>query len=223
VGVSVEGELGCLGSLETGKGEAEDGHGFEGALSRDQLLTDPAEAADFVAKTKVDALAIAIGTSHGAYKFTRKPTGEVLAISRIAEIHKAIPNTHLVMHGSSSVPQEWLDMINQYGGAIPETYGVPVEEIQNGIKNGVRKVNIDTDNRLAFTAAVREAAAKDPANFDPRHFNKPARAYMKKVCLDRYQQFWCAGNASKIKQQNINYYAALYAKGALDPKTAVAV
>ncbi|MFN6351770.1 MAG: class II fructose-bisphosphate aldolase, partial [Cyanobacteriota bacterium] len=140
-----------------------------------------------------------------------------------AEIHKAIPNTHLVMHGSSSVPQEWLDMINQYGGAIPETYGVPVEEIQEGIRNGVRKVNIDTDNRLAFTAAVREAAFKDPANFDPRHFNKPARAYMKKVCLDRYQQFWCAGNASKIKQRDINYYAALYAKGALDPKTAVAV
>jgi fructose-bisphosphate aldolase class II len=146
----------------------------------------------------------------------------VLAISRIAEIHKAIPNTHLVMHGSSSVPQEWLDMINKFGGAIPETYGVPVEEIQEGIRNGVRKVNIDTDNRLAFTAAIREAAAKDPANFDPRHFNKPARAYMKQVCLDRYQQFWCAGNASKIKQRDINYYAGLYAKGALDPKTAVA-
>ena len=150
------------------KGEAEDGHGFEGELSKDQLLTDPAEAADFVAKTKVDALAIAIGTSHGAYKFTRKPTGEVLAISRIAEIHKAIPNTHLVMHGSSSVPQEWLEMINKHGGAIPETYGVPVEEIQEGIRNGVRKVNIDTDNRLAFTAAVREAAMADPSNFDPR-------------------------------------------------------
>jgi fructose-bisphosphate aldolase class II len=191
-------------------------------MTREQLLTDVDQAADFVAKTQVDALAIAIGTSHGAYKFTRKPTGEVLAISRIAEIHKAIPNTHLVMHGSSSVPQEWLDMINKYGGAIPETYGVPVEEIQEGIRNGVRKVNIDTDNRLAFTAAVREAAAKDPANFDPRHFNKPARSYMKKVCLDRYQQFWCAGNASKIKQQNINYYADLYAKGALEPKTAVA-
>ena len=222
IGVSVEGELGCLGSLETGKGEAEDGHGFEGELSKDQLLTDPAEAADFVAKTKVDALAIAIGTSHGAYKFTRKPTGEVLAISRIAEIHKAIPNTHLVMHGSSSVPQEWLEMINKYGGAIPETYGVPVEEIQEGIRNGVRKVNIDTDNRLAFTAAVREAAMADPANFDPRHFNKPARKYMKQVCLDRYQQFWAAGNASKIKQRDINFYSGLYAKGALDPKTAVA-
>ena len=219
IGVSVEGELGCLGSLETGMGEAEDGHGFEGKLDHSQLLTDPAEAADFVDKTKVDALAIAIGTSHGAYKFTRKPTGEVLAISRIAEIHKAIPNTHLVMHGSSSVPQEWLEMINKYGGAIPETYGVPVEEIQEGIRNGVRKVNIDTDNRLAFTAAVREAAVADPANFDPRHFNKPARKYMKQVCLDRYEQFWCAGNASKIKQRDINYYAALYEKGQLDPKT----
>jgi len=222
IGVSVEGELGCLGSLETGMGEAEDGHGFDGKLDHSQLLTDPAEAADFVAKTNVDALAIAIGTSHGAYKFTRKPTGEVLAISRIAEIHKALPNTHLVMHGSSSVPQEWLDMINKYGGAIPETYGVPVEEIQEGIRNGVRKVNIDTDNRLAFTAAVREAAAKDPTNFDPRHFNKPARAYMKQVCLDRYQQFWCAGNASKIKQRDINYYSGLYAKGVLDAKTTVA-
>ena len=174
------------------------------------LLTDPAEAVDFVEKTKVDALAIAIGTSHGAYKFTRKPTGEVLAISRIAEIHKALPNTHLVMHGSSSVPQEWLDMINKYGGAIPETYGVPVEEIQEGIRNGVRKVNIDTDNRLAFTAAVREAAAADPTNFDPRHFNKPARKYMKQVCLDRYQQFWCAWQASKIQQISINYFADLY-------------
>ncbi|MGB0351750.1 MAG: class II fructose-bisphosphate aldolase, partial [Synechococcus sp.] len=200
----------------------EDGHGFEGELSKDMLLTDPAEAADFVAKTKCDALAIAIGTSHGAYKFTRKPTGEVLAISRIAEIHKAIPNTHLVMHGSSSVPQEWLEMINKHGGAIPETYGVPVEEIQEGIRNGVRKVNIDTDNRLAFTAAVREAAMADPSNFDPRHFNKPARKYMKQVCLDRYQQFWAAGNASKIQQQSITYYAGLYAKGALDPKAAVA-
>jgi fructose-bisphosphate aldolase class II len=215
-GVSVEGELGALGGIE-------DGHGA--GLSEEEAqkhLTDPDQAEQFVADTGVDALALAIGTSHGAYKFTRKPTGEVLAISRIAEIHKAIPNTHLVMHGSSSVPQEWLDMINKFGGAIPETYGVPVEEIQEGIRNGVRKVNIDTDNRLAFTAAVREAAAKDPANFDPRHFNKPARAYMKQVCLDRYQQFWCAGNASKIKQRDINYYAGLYAKGELDPKTAVA-
>jgi len=162
--------------------------------------------------------AIAIGTSHGAYKFTRKPTGEVLAISRIAEIHKALPNTHLVMHGSSSVPQEWLDIINKYGGEIPQTYGVPVEEIQEGIRNGVRKVNIDTDNRLAFTAAVREAAFADKANFDPRHFNKPARKYMKQVCLDRYKQFWCEGQASKIKQNSTNYFADLYSKGDLDPK-----
>jgi len=222
VGVTVEGELGCLGSLETGEAGEEDGIGAAGKLEMADMLTDPEQAAEFVKATQLDALAIAIGTSHGAYKFTRKPTGEVLAISRIAEIHKAIPNTHLVMHGSSSVPQEWLEMINKYGGAIPETYGVPVEEIQEGIRNGVRKVNIDTDNRLAFTAAVREAAMADPANFDPRHFNKPARKYMKQVCLDRYQQFWAAGNASKIKQSDINYYAGLYAKGALDPKTAVA-
>ncbi len=216
IGASVEGELGCLGSLETGKGEAEDGHGFEGALSHDQLLTDPDEAVDFVISTQVDALAVAIGTSHGAYKFTRKPTGEILAISRIEEIHKRLPNTHLVMHGSSSVPQEWLDMINQYGGAIPETYGVPVEEIQKGIKSGVRKVNIDTDNRLAITAAIREAAFKDPKNFDPRHFLKPSIKYMQKVCSDRYQEFWTAGNASKIKQQSVEYFAAKYAKGELD-------
>jgi fructose-bisphosphate aldolase class II len=223
IGVSVEGELGCLGSLETGKGEAEDGHGFEGALSKDQLLTDPDEAVDFVERTKVDALAVAIGTSHGAYKFTRKPTGEILAISRIEEIHRRLPNTHIVMHGSSSVPQEWLDMINEYGGKIPETYGVPVEEIQKAIKFGVRKVNIDTDNRLAFTAAVREAAAKDPANFDPRHFLKPAIKYMQQVCRDRYVQFGTAGNASKIKQLTLDEYAAKYAKGELDPKTTVHV
>ena len=181
IGVSVEGELGCLGSLETGKGDKEDGHGFEGTLSTEQLLTDPDEAVEFVERTQVDALALAIGTSHGAYKFTRKPTGDILAISRIEEIHKRLPNTHLVMHGSSSVPQEWIDMINQYGGEIPETYGVPVEEIQKGIKSGVRKVNIDTDNRLAITAAIREAAAKDPSNFDPRHFMKPSIKYMKQV------------------------------------------
>ncbi|HAC65993.1 MAG TPA: fructose-bisphosphate aldolase class II [Cyanothece sp. UBA12306] len=225
VGASVEGELGCLGSLETGKGDKEDGHGFEGTLSKEQLLTDPDEAVEFVERTQVDALAIAIGTSHGAYKFTRKPTGEILAISRIEEIHRRLPNTHLVMHGSSSVPQEWLDMINQYGGQIPETYGVPVEEIQKGIKSGVRKVNIDTDNRLAITAAIREAAVKDPANFDPRHFMKPSMKYMKQVCSDRYTQFWTAGNASKIKQQGLDEYAAKYAKGELDAgvKKAVAV
>ncbi|MGK7932837.1 MAG: class II fructose-bisphosphate aldolase [Microcystaceae cyanobacterium] len=215
VGASVEGELGCLGSLETGKGDKEDGHGFEGTLSKEQLLTDPDEAVEFVERTQVDALAVAIGTSHGAYKFTKKPTGEVLAISRIEEIHAKLPNTHLVMHGSSSVPQEWIDMINEYGGQIPETYGVPVEEIQKGIKSGVRKVNIDTDNRLAITAAIREAGAKDPSNFDPRHFMKPSMKYMKQVCLDRYQQFGTAGNASKIKQMTLDDYAAKYASGEL--------
>jgi fructose-bisphosphate aldolase class II len=225
VGASVEGELGCLGSLETGKGDKEDGHGFEGTLSKEQLLTDPDEAVEFVERTQVDALAVAIGTSHGAYKFTRKPTGEILAISRIQEIHERLPNTHLVMHGSSSVPQEWLDMINKYGGEIPETYGVPLEEIQKGIKSGVRKVNIDTDNRLAITAAIREAAMKDPSNFDPRHFLKPSIKYMKQVCLERYEAFWCAGNASKIKQASLDEYAAKYAKGELSAtsKKAVAV
>lgn len=219
IGVSVEGELGCLGSLETGKGDKEDGHGFEGTLSKEQLLTDPDEAVQFVEETQVDALAVAIGTSHGAYKFTRKPTGEILAISRIEEIHRRLPNTHLVMHGSSSVPQEWLDMINQYGGQIPETYGVPIEEIQKGIKSGVRKVNIDTDNRLAITAAIREAAAKDPSNFDPRHFMKPSIKYMKQVCAERYDAFGTAGNASKIKQASIDVYAVKYAKGELDAVT----
>ncbi len=219
VGVSVEGELGCLGSLETMQGDKEDGHGAEGVLTREQLLTDPDEAVSFVEQTQVDALAVAIGTSHGAYKFTRKPTGEILAISRIEEIHRRLPNTHLVMHGSSSVPQEWLDMINQYGGKIPETYGVPVEEIQKGIKSGVRKVNIDTDNRLAITAAFREAAAKDPSNFDPRHFLKPSIKYMKQVCLDRYQAFGTAGNASKIKQISLNDFAEKYSSGELDAVT----
>ncbi|MGK7873144.1 MAG: class II fructose-bisphosphate aldolase [Xenococcaceae cyanobacterium] len=219
IGVSVEGELGCLGSLETMSGEKEDGHGFEGTLSKEQLLTDPDEAVEFVERTQVDALAVAIGTSHGAYKFTRKPTGEILAISRIEEIHSRLPNTHLVMHGSSSVPQEWLDMINQYGGSIPETYGVPIEEIQKGIKSGVRKVNIDTDNRLAITAAFREAAAKDPSNFDPRHFLKPSIKYMKQVCLERYEAFGTAGNASKIKQMTLDDFAAKYAKGELAAHT----
>jgi fructose-bisphosphate aldolase class II len=199
IGVSVEGELGCLGSLETGMGEAEDGHGFEGALSHDQLLTDPEEAVNFVEQTGVDALAVAIGTSHGAYKFTRKPTGEILAISRIEEIHRRLPNTHLVMHGSSSVPQELLEIINSNGGKIRETYGVPVEEIQKGIKCGVRKINIDTDNRLAITAAVREALFAKPEEFDPRHFLKPSIKYMQKVCSDRYNSFGCAGQGTKIK------------------------
>jgi fructose-bisphosphate aldolase, class II len=216
IGVSVEGELGCLGSLETGMGEAEDGHGFEGKLSHDQLLTDPDQAVDFVEQTQVDALAVAIGTSHGAYKFTRKPTGEILAISRIEEIHRRLPNTHLVMHGSSSVPQDLIELINKYGGTIPETYGVPIEEIQKGIKCGVRKVNIDTDNRLAITAAVREALAQNTKEFDPRHFLKPSIKYMQKVCAERYQAFGTAGNASKIKQVNLDDFAAKYAKGELD-------
>ncbi|MFZ4666443.1 MAG: class II fructose-bisphosphate aldolase [Prochlorotrichaceae cyanobacterium] len=220
IGASVEGELGCLGSLETGKGDAEDGHGFEGTLDHSMLLTDPDEAVDFVERTQVDALAVAIGTSHGAYKFTRKPTGEILAISRIEEIHSRLPNTHLVMHGSSSVPEDLLALINQYGGQIPETYGVPVEEIQKGIKCGVRKVNIDTDNRLAITAAVREALFADPKEFDPRHFLKPSIKYMQKICADRYQQFWAAGNASKIKQESCEVYAAKYAKGELVAKAA---
>ncbi|MBL8022488.1 MAG: fructose-bisphosphate aldolase class II [Leptospirales bacterium] len=211
IGVSVEGELGCLGSLETMMGDKEDGHGAEGKLTREQLLTDPKEAEDFVKRTNVDALAVAIGTSHGAYKFKRKPTGEVLVISRIEEIHKRIPNTHLVMHGSSSVPQEYLETINKTGGKIPETYGVPVEEIQKGIKSGVRKVNIDTDLRLAWIAAVREAASKKPEEFDPRYFLKPAMKYMEDVCLDRFKKFWCAGQASKIKQIGLDEYAKKYA------------
>ncbi len=219
VGVSVEGELGCLGSLETGMGDKEDGHGFEGKLSHDQLLTDPDQAVDFVEQTQVDALAVAIGTSHGAYKFSRKPTGEILAISRIEEIHRRLPNTHLVMHGSSSVPEDLIALINQYGGAIPETYGVPIEEIQKGIKSGVRKVNIDTDNRLAITAAVREALAANPKEFDPRHFLKPSIKYMQKVCAERYQQFGTAGNASKIKQLSLEDFAAKYAKGELSATT----
>jgi fructose-bisphosphate aldolase, class II len=223
IGASVEGELGCLGSLETGMGEAEDGHGFEGKLDHSQLLTDPDEAADFVARTQVDALAVAIGTSHGAYKFTKKPTGETLAISRIEEIHRRLPNTHLVMHGSSSVPEDLIAIINANGGAIPETYGVPVEEIQRGIKCGVRKVNIDTDNRLAITAAVREALIANPKEFDPRHFLKPSIKYMQKVCADRYTQFWCAGQASKIKQIDVAVYAAMYAKGQLTAKVAAKV
>lgn len=197
--VSVEGELGCLGSLESGHGEQEDGHGAEGHLSHDQLLTDPVQAEDFVKKTGVDALAVAIGTSHGAYKFTRKPDGTVLAMDRIVEIHKRLPNTHLVMHGSSSVPQDLQDLINKYGGKIKQTWGVPVEEIQLGIKHGVRKINVDTDNRLAMTAAVRKVLWESPEKFDPRDWLKPARDAMKKVCVARMVAFGQAGNASKIK------------------------
>jgi len=212
LGITVEGELGCLGSLETGKGDKEDGHGFEGTLSREQLLTNPDEAFEFIKQTNCDALAVAIGTSHGAYKFKKKPTGEVLVMGRIEEIHKKLPNTHLVMHGSSSVPQEYLAIINKHGGKIPETYGVPVEEIQRGIKAGVRKINIDTDNRLAITAAIREALDKKPEEFDPRHYLKPAMAYMQKVCEDRYRSFWTAGNASKIKQISCEDFAKKYYK-----------
>ena len=202
-GVSVEGELGCLGSLETGQGDKEDGHGFEGTLSHDQLLTDPEEAEQFVAATGVDALAVAIGTSHGAYKFTREPTGDILAMDRIEEIHKRIPNCHLVMHGSSSVPQELQDVINQFGGEIKQTWGVPVEEIQRGIRSGVRKINVDTDNRLAITGAIRKVLAEAPAKFDPRDYLKPAREAMKQVCVDRMVAFGQAGNASKMRASGL--------------------
>jgi fructose-bisphosphate aldolase class II len=197
-GVSVEGEIGCLGSLETGMAGEEDGIGAEGKLSMDQLLTDPEEAADFVEATGVDALAIAVGTSHGAYKFSRPPTGDILAIERIKEIHARIPNTHLVMHGSSSVPQEWLAVINEFGGEIPETYGVPVEEIQEGIRHGVRKVNIDTDLRLASTGAVRKFLAENKSEFDPRKFLIPTIKAMKDIVTARLEAFGTAGNASKI-------------------------
>jgi len=198
-GVSVEGELGCLGSLESGMGEAEDGHGAEGVLSRDQLLTDPEEAERFVAETNVDALAVAIGTSHGAYKFTRQPDGEVLAMDRIEEIHRRLPNCHLVMHGSSSVPQELQDIINEFGGSIRQTWGVPVKEIQRGIQHGVRKINVDTDNRLAITGAIRKVFAQHPEKFDPRDYLKPAREAMKQVCIARMEAFGQAGWAEKLR------------------------
>ncbi len=210
VGVSVEGELGCLGSLESGMAGEEDGSGAEGKLSREQLLTDPAQAADFVAATGVDALAVAIGTSHGAYKFTKKPTGEVLAIDRIKEIHARLPDTHLVMHGSSSVPQEWLKVIREHGGAIKETYGVPVEAIVEGIRHGVRKVNIDTDIRLAMTGAMRRAMAKNPAEFDPRKFLKEALNAARDLCRARFEAFGCAGQAPRIKPVPLEKFAARY-------------
>ena len=213
MGVSVEGELGCLGSLETGTGEKEDGVGADGILSRDQLLTDPEEAAKFVEKTQVDSLAIAIGTSHGAYKFSRPPTGEILSIQRIKEINKRIPNTHLVMHGSSSVPQDLLEKINKFGGSIKETYGVPVKEIQEGIKHGVRKINIDTDLRLASTAAIREYFVKDPAQFDPRKYLIETMKGMKKIVVDRLKSFGTAENASKIKPLSLNVIASKYSSG----------
>ncbi len=210
VGVSVEGELGCLGSLETGQAGEEDGVGAEGTLAHSQMLTDPAEAADFVAATGVDALAVAIGTSHGAYKFTRPPTGDILAIDRIAAIHARIPNTHLVMHGSSSVPQEWLAIIREHGGEIGETYGVPVEAIVQGIRSGVRKVNIDTDLRLAMTGAMRRLMMTDRKEFDPRKFFKAARDAARDICRERFEAFGCAGQASRIKPLPLEVLAKRY-------------
>ncbi|HOZ67447.1 MAG TPA: fructose-bisphosphate aldolase class II, partial [Burkholderiaceae bacterium] len=219
VGVSVEGELGCLGSLETGKAGEEDGHGAEGVLDHSSLLTDPDEAADFVSKTQVDALAIAIGTSHGAYKFTSKPTGKVLRIDRVKEINKRIPSVHLVMHGSSSVPEDWLAIINQYGGDMGVTYGVPVDEIVEGIKHGVRKVNIDTDLRMASTGSIRRFLAEDRKNFDPRKFLKEATKAMQAICAARYESFGSAGMASKItKVHSLETMQKRYDKGELAAK-----
>jgi fructose-bisphosphate aldolase class II len=216
IGVSVEGELGCLGSLESGHGEKEDGHGAEGELSHDQLLTDPNEAAEFVKKTQVDALAIAIGTSHGAYKFTSKPTGAILRIDRVKEIHARIPSVHLVMHGSSSVPQDWLEIINSYGGDMGQTYGVPVEEIVEGIKHGVRKVNIDTDLRMASTGAIRKYLAENKKDFDPRKYYAAAKKAMKDICKARFEAFGSAGQAGKIKAISLDDMALRYAKGELN-------
>jgi len=217
-GVSVEGELGCLGSLETGEAAEEDGSGAAGKLSHDQLLTDPEEAAEFVKRTKVDALAIAIGTSHGAYKFSRPPTGDTLAIQRIKEIHARIPDTHLVMHGSSSVPQEWLAIIDRFGGQMGKTYGVPVAEIQEGIRHGVRKINIDTDLRMASTGAIRQFLAEHPKEFDPRKYLGAAQRAMQAICKDRYEAFGTAGQASKIKVLSLDAMYHRYKKGELDPR-----
>ena len=215
VGVTVEGELGCLGSLETMQGDKEDGHGTDAVMTREQLLTDPEQAADFVQRTQLDALAIAIGTSHGAYKFTRKPTGDILAIDRVEAIHRRIPNTHLVMHGSSSVPQELLAIIRQYGGSMKETYGVPVEEIQKAIQFGVRKINIDTDIRLAMTGAVRKFLAENPEKFDAREWLKPAREAAMQICKQRYIEFGCEGQGAKIKGMSLSVMAQKYATGEL--------
>lgn len=215
LGVTVEGELGCLGSLETMKGDKEDGHGTDATMTREQLLTDPEQAADFVKRTQLDALAIAIGTSHGAYKFTRQPTGDILAIDRIKEINRRLPNTHLVMHGSSSVPQEMLAMINAYGGKMKETYGVPVAEIQKAIQFGVRKINIDTDIRLAMTAACRKFLAENPDKFDARDWLKPAREAAKQLCKARYIEFGCEGQGAKVKGDSLSVVAARYSKGEL--------
>lgn len=217
-GVSVEGELGCLGSLESGMAADEDGSGAEGILTKEMLLTDPDEAADFVKQTKVDALAIAIGTSHGAYKFSRPPTGDVLAMDRVKEINRRLPNTHLVMHGSSSVPKEWIEIINEYGGDIKETYGVPIREIQEGIKYGVRKINIDTDLRLAATGAIRRYLALNKAEFDPRKYNQEAKKAMIEICIQRYEAFGTAGHANKIKPLSLEKMSDLYKQGSLDPK-----
>ncbi|MDH5786077.1 MAG: fructose-bisphosphate aldolase class II [Chromatiales bacterium] len=217
-GVSVEGELGCLGSLETGMMGEEDGHGAEGVLDHSQLLTDPEEAADFVKKTGVDALAIAIGTSHGAYKFTQQPTGKILRIDRVKEIHDRIPTVHLVMHGSSSVPQDWLEIINNYGGDMGQTYGVPVDEIVEGIKSGVRKVNIDTDLRMASTGSIRKHLNDNKANFDPRKFLKESTKAMSEICKARYESFGSAGMASKIKVVSLENMFQQYESGSLDPK-----
>ena len=217
-GVSVEGELGCLGSLETGEAGEEDGSGAEGKLTHDPMLTDPEEAAQFVKATGVDALAIACGTSHGAYKFSRPPTGDILAIDRIKEINARIPNTHLVMHGSSSVPQDWLAIINEYGGEIPETYGVPLEQIQEGIRHGVRKVNIDTDLRLASTGAIRRFLAQKPAEFDPRKYLAETIVAMRDICIERYEAFGTAGNAGKIKVKSLGVMQLAYDAGELDQK-----
>jgi fructose-bisphosphate aldolase class II len=214
-GVTVEGELGCLGSLETMRGDKEDGHGTDATMTMDQLLTDPEQAADFVRRTQLDALAIAIGTSHGAYKFTRKPTGDILAIERIKEINRRLPNTHLVMHGSSSVPQDLLATIRQYGGNMKETYGVPVEEIQKAIQFGVRKINIDTDIRLAMTGAVRKFLAENPEKFDAREWLKPAREAAYKICRQRYIEFGCEGQAGKIKGEPLQVVAQKYERGEL--------
>ncbi|MBB4062927.1 class II fructose-bisphosphate aldolase [Gellertiella hungarica] len=217
-GVSVEGEIGVLGSLETGEGEKEDGHGFEGKLSHDQLLTDPEQAAQFVRDTGVDALAVAMGTSHGAYKFSRKPDGAVLAMNVIEEIHRRLPDTHLVMHGSSSVPEELQEIINKYGGQMKPTWGVPVEEIQRGIKHGVRKINIDTDNRMALTGAIRKVLSENPSEFDPRKYLKPAMEAMTKLCKQRFEEFGTAGHADKIKPIPLSEMAKRYRSGSLAPK-----
>ncbi|MFT3729072.1 MAG: fructose-bisphosphate aldolase class II [Terricaulis sp.] len=218
IGASVEGEIGVLGSLESGEGEKEDGHGFEGKLGHDQLLTDPDQAVAFAQATQVDALAIAMGTSHGAYKFTRKPDGDILAMNVIEAVHKRLPNTHLVMHGSSSVPQDLQQIINEYGGGLKQTWGVPVEEIQRGIKFGVRKINVDTDNRLAITGAIRKVLWEKKDEFDPRAYLKPAKEAMRKVCIARFTEFGAAGWADKIKSLPMSAMAKRYAKGELDAK-----